>query len=287
MPGIEAFAELGSYFDEPLRTYSSGMQMRLAFAVATASPPELLIVDEALAVGDSYFQHKCINRIREFQASGTSLLLVSHSPEIIRALCQRGIMLNQGKIAKMGDAISVMDYYKASQVSRMENPSSEQPEVAEDEVRLSTRDSKYILTSKTIDAVNVEMIGEQTIIHSGDKLSIRVTAAFDGDYVDPHIGIGIRTKLGIMVYEANTFTLQYPTRPVSAGDKLTVSFKFNCRLGAGTYELVVGVANKGFGRGQFEQALFFDQSFLIFEVVEGMHFNWSGIYDIQPELEME
>ncbi|CDZ76246.1 Teichoic acids export ATP-binding protein TagH [Legionella massiliensis] len=284
---IETFAELGSYFDEPMRVYSSGMQMRLAFAVATSSRPDILIVDEALAVGDSYFQHKCINRIREFQQEGTSLLLVSHSPETIRALCQRGIMLANGAIAKMGEATSVMDFYMANQVSRMEAKTSVQPQITETTTQLDTRDSKAVLASKTIGGVNVEIIGETQIIHTGDHISIRVTAAFDNDYVDPHIGIGIRTKLGIMVYEANTYTLQYPTRPVSAGEKLSVRFKFHCRLGPGTYELMVGVANKGYDRGLFEQALFFDQSFLIFEVVEGSHFSWSGIYDIQPELELD
>ena len=78
MPDIEAFAEVGEYFDQPVRTYSSGMQMRVTFSVATAFRPDLLIVDEALSVGDSYFQHKSFDRIREFQSQGCSLLIVSH-----------------------------------------------------------------------------------------------------------------------------------------------------------------------------------------------------------------
>lgn len=287
LPEIEDFAELGNYINEPIRTYSSGMLMRLAFAIATASPPAILIVDEALAVGDNYFQHKCITRIREYQGLGTSLLLVSHAPEIIRALCQRGIMLEGGAIVKTGDATSVMDFYLASQVAKMEASTSVKPELAETTAQLTTRDSKVILTSRTMGGVSVEISGETAIIHTGDCITIRVTAAFDEHYVDPHIGIGIRTKLGLMVYEANTYTLNYATRPVVAGEKLSINFKFHCRLAPGTYELMVGVANKGYGRGLFEQALFFDQSFLIFEVVEGKHFSWSGIYDIQPELELD
>ena len=78
MPAIEAFAEIGEYMDQPLRTYSSGMQMRLAFSVATARRPDVLIVDEALSVGDSYFQHKSFDRIRQFRMEGTTLLIVSH-----------------------------------------------------------------------------------------------------------------------------------------------------------------------------------------------------------------
>src|SRR5262249_30440698 len=78
MPAVEDFAEIGSYIDQPMRTYSTGMAVRLAFAVATAARPDIFIIDETLAVGDTYFQHKCIRRIREFKAAGTTILLVSH-----------------------------------------------------------------------------------------------------------------------------------------------------------------------------------------------------------------
>lgn len=92
MPDIEAFAEIGEYIDEPVRVYSSGMQVRLAFAVATARRPDVLIVDEALSVGDAYFQHKSFDRIREFRKRGTTLLIVSHdkqaiSPSVIAPFC--------------------------------------------------------------------------------------------------------------------------------------------------------------------------------------------------------
>jgi lipopolysaccharide transport system ATP-binding protein len=90
MPEIESFAEIGAYFDEPVRTYSSGMQVRVMFAVATAWRPEILIVDEALSVGDTYFQHKSFNRIREFQEMGTTLLIVSHDRSSIQTLCGPG-----------------------------------------------------------------------------------------------------------------------------------------------------------------------------------------------------
>ena len=86
MPAIAEFAEIGSYFDQPLRTYSSGMQLRLAFSVATAIRPDVLILDEALAIGDAYFQHKCAARIRAFRREGTTLLFVSHDPTAVRSL---------------------------------------------------------------------------------------------------------------------------------------------------------------------------------------------------------
>ncbi|MFU1923354.1 ABC transporter ATP-binding protein, partial [Klebsiella pneumoniae] len=87
MPDIEAFAEIGEAIEQPVRTYSSGMQMRLAFSVATARRPDILIVDEALSVGDAYFQHKSFERIRSFRKAGTTLLIVSHDRSAIQSIC--------------------------------------------------------------------------------------------------------------------------------------------------------------------------------------------------------
>lgn len=111
MPAMEAFAEIGDYIDQPVRVYSSGMQVRLAFAVATAIRPDILIVDEALSVGDAYFQHKCFSRIRLFQDQGTTLLFVSHDIAAVRALCARAIWLENGVIREVGETKFVLDAY--------------------------------------------------------------------------------------------------------------------------------------------------------------------------------
>ena len=95
--GIEQFAEINEYFDQPVRLYSSGMQVRVAFAVATAFRPDILIVDEALSVGDAYFQHKSFERIKQFRTQGTSLLFVSHDKAAVLALCDRAILLEEGQ----------------------------------------------------------------------------------------------------------------------------------------------------------------------------------------------
>ena len=113
MPDIESFAEIGDYIDQPVRIYSSGMQMRLAFSVATAHRPDILIVDEALSVGDAYFQHKSFDRIRQFRSEGTTILLVSHDKNVIQSICDRAILLSAGRIAMQGDPQAVMDYYNA------------------------------------------------------------------------------------------------------------------------------------------------------------------------------
>jgi lipopolysaccharide transport system ATP-binding protein len=118
MSDIEAFAEIGDYIDQPVRVYSSGMQMRLAFSVATARRPDVLIIDEALSVGDAYFQHKSFNRIREYRQQGTTLLIVSHDKASIQSICDRAILLENGRVAMEGNPEAVMDFYNAMLANR-------------------------------------------------------------------------------------------------------------------------------------------------------------------------
>ncbi len=111
LPDIESFADIGDHINQPVKTYSTGMQVRLAFSVATAKQPEILIVDEALSVGDAFFQHKCYSRIRRFQNQGTTLFFVSHDIAAVRTLCNRSIWLDNGIIRASGDTKTVIDSY--------------------------------------------------------------------------------------------------------------------------------------------------------------------------------
>lgn len=108
---ITDFADIGEFIHAPIRNYSSGMVARLGFAIATAWKPEVLVLDEVLSVGDTAFKKKCTLRINEFREKQATILLVSHSSELIRALCQRAILLNKGEIIMQGDANEVADYY--------------------------------------------------------------------------------------------------------------------------------------------------------------------------------
>jgi lipopolysaccharide transport system ATP-binding protein len=111
---IVEFAEIGPFIDQPLRTYSAGMQVRLAFAVAMHVDPDVLIVDEALAVGDAHFQHKCLERLERFRSAGKTLLLVAHDMELVRAFCDRAIWLRQGQVVGDGPASTVTAAYMAA-----------------------------------------------------------------------------------------------------------------------------------------------------------------------------
>ena len=109
---IVDFAEIGNFINAPVRTYSSGMQARLGFAVASAWQPEILVLDEVLSVGDIAFQKKCFARMQDFRDNGTTVLLVSHSPDTIAALCNRAIWLENGELREIGDAMAVADNYR-------------------------------------------------------------------------------------------------------------------------------------------------------------------------------
>ena len=112
LPSICAFAELGAFIHRPVKTYSSGMKVRLAFSIATCTDPDILIIDEALAVGDSYFQKKCIDRIEAFREAGKTLLFCSHSMYLIKQLCRRAIWLERGTLRMAGQASEVVEAYQ-------------------------------------------------------------------------------------------------------------------------------------------------------------------------------
>src|SRR5216684_1580355 len=111
-PHIERFAEIGPFLSQPVKTYSSGMYVRLAFAIAASVEPDILVVDEALAVGDAVFQHRCLRRIKDLQESGTTVLFVSHDLAAVRALCSRAILLNAGRIVSDGRPTDVLNHYQ-------------------------------------------------------------------------------------------------------------------------------------------------------------------------------
>src|SRR3989449_3061243 len=112
LPEIERFAEIGDFIHQPVKTYSSGMYVRLAFATAVSASPKILIIDEALAVGDAVFQHRCTRRIRQLQENGVTIFFVSHDPGAVRALCSRAILLNAGHVEADGKPPEVLNRYQ-------------------------------------------------------------------------------------------------------------------------------------------------------------------------------
>lgn len=240
LPEIEAFAEIGEYIDQPVRTYSSGMQMRLAFAVATAKRPDILIIDEALSVGDSYFQHKSFRRIRTFRDEGTTLLLVSHDPAAIQSICDRVIVLHQGKIVKEGHPDDAMDFYHAL---------------------LSTRDANLIRQERQtygkvqtisgcgdVSTVEINLLNEEKkqieAVETGTPVTLEIRARVNTSVPEMVMGFLIKDRFGQVMYGINSYRLGMTIEHLSAGDQVVGLFQFNMNLGKGNYSISTSISRK-------------------------------------------
>lgn len=233
MPDIEAFAEIGEYIDQPVRVYSSGMQVRLAFSVATAIRPDILIIDEALSVGDAYFQHKSFDRIREFRKQGTTLLIVSHDKQAIQSICDRAILLSAGRVAMEGEPEGVMDYYNALLANH-------QNQEVKQEVR---EDGKVQTISGTGEATVQEIVllnkqGQKLeVVEVGQRVILSVTVKANANLDRLVLGYGIKDRLGQVMFGTNTDLTKQPLEAVKSGDYIHYEIVFDANLGPGTYSV--------------------------------------------------
>jgi lipopolysaccharide transport system ATP-binding protein len=239
MSKIEDFAEIGDYFDQPVRTYSSGMQMRLAFSVATAQRPDVLIVDEALSVGDAYFQHKSFNRIREFRERGTTLLIVSHDKGAIQSVCDRAVLLSAGRIAMEGVPEAVMDYYNAMLAER-ENQTVRQRSLANGKIQTISGSGEATVTG--IALLNSQ--GERVeVIDVGSTVTLEIKVEIHAAIPRLILGYMIKDRLGQPMFGTNTHHLQCPQYELKPGEELAFRFTFDANLGEGSYSIATALVS--------------------------------------------
>jgi lipopolysaccharide transport system ATP-binding protein len=239
LPSIEAFAEIGEYFDQPMRTYSSGMQMRVAFSVATSVRPEVLIVDEALAVGDTYFVHKCYRRIREFRESGTTLLIVSHDATAIQALCDRAILLDGGRMVLDGDPQEVFDYYNALIADR-ENQTVRTTRSVHGQVATESGSGEAIIEHlDLVDARNQPV----EFVAVGQPVTLRARVLVRNSVDRLVYGYMIRDRLGQPVFGTNTHHTDQACPDLNPGDEIEFAAQFPMNLGPGSYSVSVALTS--------------------------------------------
>jgi lipopolysaccharide transport system ATP-binding protein len=258
LPEIEAFSELAEFLDRPLRTYSSGMQVRLAFAVAASVRPDVLIIDEVLAVGDLYFQQKCIERIRQFRDAGVTILFVSHDPGAVKTLCDRALLLHAGEVVDDGEPADVLAHYNGL----IARKAADSAYLAAEKAR-----SPHPGRSGTFEAVisELELLDEDgrpaRALRAGRPATVRVRVFFFEAVTDPTIGILVRDRLGNDVYGTNTFHQGIATGRWKAGDTLEARFEVTLELGAGEYGVTAAVHSLGVhvfrSYDWFERALVF------------------------------
>ncbi len=237
MPSIEAFAEIGEFIDRPVKEYSSGMYVRLAFATAIHVDPEILIVDEALAVGDAVFANRCVRKFQELRERKVTVLFVSHDLGLVKQLSDRAILLLNGRIAAEGTPNDVINRYIGLVLQR-EEPKGRR----DDRVRASFRHG-----DRASEILGVEILNRRgeavSSVAGGEPVTVRVRARFLQANSDPMVGILIRTRIGMEVYGTNTRIEQTHLGDFQAGDELEVDFHIECWLTPQQYTLTVATQN--------------------------------------------
>ncbi|MDX2150598.1 MAG: ABC transporter ATP-binding protein [Bryobacteraceae bacterium] len=271
-PKIEAFAGLGDFIDRPVKEYSSGMYVRLAFSTAIHVDPEILIVDEALAVGDAIFASRCIRKFEELRQRGVTVLFVSHDLGLVKRLAHRAVFMLDGRIAAEGRPSDVVNRYIGLVHERQRREDSE-PGGSPLDASFRHGDG----ASRILDIALLDSQGHRTAsVESGDRVTVRIRAAFDRDAGAPVVGMLIRNRHGMDIYGTNTRIEQIPVGPVAAGDEIEVDFTFDCLLTRHEYTLTVATQHwDGSSQDWLDDAL-------AFSVVEPK--DLAGVVHLKPEV---
>jgi ABC-type polysaccharide/polyol phosphate transport system ATPase subunit len=255
LPKIEEFAGIGPFIDRPVKEYSSGMYVRLAFSTAIHVEPELLIVDEALAVGDAAFANRCIRKFQELRDRKVTVLFVSHDMGLVKQLADRALFLSGGKVAADGDPKSVIDRYIASVLERQTDDNA-----AVVRTRPSSQHRHGDLSSEILSVEFIDKDGNPLgTVESGECVCVRIRCRFNRTQADPLIGVLIRNRIGIEVYGTNTSIEGQHLGSFEPGDELEVRFSFACWLTPQQYTVTVATQNSdGTSNDWLDDAIVFD-----------------------------
>ena len=260
---ILAFSGIGDFIDQPVKTYSSGMFVRLAFAVAIHMDPDILVVDEALSVGDVRFQNKCFRKLRELKEGGTTTLFVTHSSDLIVRHCDRAILLEKGEVHSTGDPADVVNEY----LNLLFNNEEGQIEATSSAGSTLDYDDNGLLSDRSVDGCRLRSFynageyrwGDQrgqiqdylllingqpasSICQSGDHIDLLLRVIYKADVSNPILGLTLKTSDGIVVYGANTRDRKLDVPAGRAGSELLVRYSFAINLIGGDYFISLGLA---------------------------------------------
>lgn len=280
---IAAFSELGEALSRPLRTYSSGMLVRLAFSVASSLDPDILLVDEALAVGDLRFQMRCLSRLHELRQQGVTILLVTHDLELCKRWCDRLYVLEQGRLIRSGSPAEVADWYFARMVG---SPALAQAngECSSSRLMPQTQTDHFLPVNvpastaciaessrhrhgdggASLMAVGLEDAAGRQVVRAnlGKHYQLRLLLAFHVDAPTPVVGFYVKDRCGTEVIGMNTHAAKTPLPAARAGDRFEVTFAFPIRLRPGVYSVSAAIAH------DYQQPRYFDwlDQAVVFEV---------------------
>ncbi|MCB9948482.1 MAG: ABC transporter ATP-binding protein [Rhodospirillaceae bacterium] len=268
LPRIEAFADIGAFFDRPVQTYSSGMFARLAFASAIQGDPDILILDEILAVGDASFQEKCFHHIHGMREKGTTILFVSHDTDQVSRLCRSALLLDQGRLLLQGPTRDVIDvYHGILHGARRRTDSPQGPgdglpapgdQTSATALETFRRSDTPLLESRSyynrserritngaalVTDILLSADGAFDIATLGgqETLCVYLKVAYARAIPRPHVGWGITTRDGVMISGSNTLLSDIALPPASAGETVIYRVDFPIRLVSGDYFLNLGI----------------------------------------------
>ncbi|MEO8126221.1 MAG: ABC transporter ATP-binding protein [Bryobacteraceae bacterium] len=236
-PAIEKFADIGDFIDRPVKEYSSGMYVRLAFATAIHVEPDILIVDEALAVGDAIFANRCLQKLEELKERKVTILFVSHDLGLVKRLCHRAILMTKGEVLCEGKPTEVVNRYVG-----LVHQKDGAPEVVEALIG-NFRHGDAASRVTAVEVLNSD--GDvTTTLRSGEMVRVRIEARFDNDVQNPIVGMLIRNRLGIEIFGTNTRIEGVDLGAFRAGDVLEVEFEFLCMLTRQEYTVTVATQHR-------------------------------------------
>src|ERR687885_121253 len=263
---IAAFADIGDFLDQPVKTYSSGMVVRLAFAVVANTDPQILIVDEALAVGDAKFQARCMKRIRQLKEQGVTILFVSHDSSSVKILCQRVALMSYGRILEIGNPKDVVNHYIALLTSDPNQIDSESQNLLNEDKNFSENGS----------------LRNQKIHRHGNNLAIInyvIGLEAKAELFDLVIGLSIRNLMGLVVYGTNTCLMNIKMPRLLKQQRLAATFQIPCYLNKGIYTVTVGIHS--------EEGLSYEwmDEVIVFEVANSNP--CEGVVDLEAQIETQ
>ena len=235
LPLIEAFAEIGDFIHRPVKEYSSGMYVRLAFSTAIHVDPDILIVDEALAVGDAVFANRCIRKFEDLREKKTTVLFVSHDLGLVKQLSNRAIFLLNGCIQAEGEPKHVIDKYIGVVLERQKAF-----EQSDRRAHPTASNRHGDGSSEILDVTLIDETGRPCgVVTSGERVTIRIRTAFRQRHVEPMVGILIRNRIGMEIYGTNTRIEQVDLGSFELGEGLDIDFQFECWLTPQHYTVTV------------------------------------------------
>jgi len=245
MPAIERFAGIGEFIDRPVKTYSSGMYVRLAFSTAIHVEPDILVVDEALAVGDAAFSSRCVRKFEELQDRGVTIVFVSHDLGLVKQICNRAIFLLDGRIQEEGDPSDVINRYVGMVLERQKARAASEANggsagIASKQLTFSHRHGDRVAEVEQVEIYDSKNDPSRAFT-TGEAIRIHVRCKFHEAQSDPMVGMLIRTRTGMDVFGTNTKLEDQPAGPCQAGDVLEVDFAFDCWLTPQEYTVTIAV----------------------------------------------